>query len=265
MASCAFVAVVFTILTTGYALRTPHDVTHEISLRQRSSSGAAAVMEAKIIQLYTKFDDADIVKAESKYIDEYFIEHGNTGGDRMDPKKHNYASIYAKHLVTMQEGAPTIVETGILRGSGLAMWSELFPTSMIYGFDLKTETYQSNLGFLKTHGFDDSRVVVQNMDQRNNNTEYLRGVFGNKIRPAVVIDDGFHTPNAGSLTFRSFQPFLADKFVYFIEDIPKRQIDSGAWIPPSKEILKTCVGCDFDFECPAPSIKQECIAVISRL
>merc|ERR1719335_1564206 len=88
------------------------------------------------------------------------------GGDRM--KNHHYAPFYAKYLTKYLEGrksteAPTIVEFGILTGTGLAMWSDLFPDSSIFGFDLDPQNFELNRKHLKDRGFKDSRVKVTQM------------------------------------------------------------------------------------------------------
>eukprot|EP00747_Dinoflagellata_sp_TGD_P079792 gnl/TRDRNA2_/TRDRNA2_160642_c0_seq2.p1 gnl/TRDRNA2_/TRDRNA2_160642_c0~~gnl/TRDRNA2_/TRDRNA2_160642_c0_seq2.p1 ORF type:complete len:299 (+),score=31.37 gnl/TRDRNA2_/TRDRNA2_160642_c0_seq2:33-929(+) len=195
-------------------------------------------------------------------------DHGDVGGDRMGPKMHNYAPIYARHLASLllKNVTPTIVETGILTGTGLAMWSQLFPNSRIYGFDKNTATYHGHLSLLKTQGFDDSRVVVQQMDQMQNNTGFLERTFRGNAYPNILVDDGLHTPEAGIMNFLSFEPVLASHFVYFIEDI--YQSDPSVrqrWELGKVRILEKCTGCKFQMECPQPSIKPECIAVISRL
>ena len=76
-----------------------------------------------------------------------------TGGDRMF--HHGYAAVYAKHLqpfVGRRFDPLTVVEAGILRGSGLAMWSELFPRADIIGLDIDLSHVRENLPNLKECG-----------------------------------------------------------------------------------------------------------------
>ena len=55
------------------------------------------------------------------------------GGDRMSPYAHNYAAQYSKYLKRFLNRHPiTLVEIGILKGSGLAIWSDLFPNGEIH-------------------------------------------------------------------------------------------------------------------------------------
>jgi len=207
---------------------------------------------------------SDLVEAERKFgLD--FAEHGNAGTDRMDPKHHNYAPIYSDYINRMDDKIHTIVEVGILGGTGLGMWNSIFPDSKIFGFDRDTHTYNNNLENLKKVGFDDSKLLVQQMDQRQveENKPLFESTFSS-VRPDIVVDDGFHAPDAGWKTFASMKPFLADMFIYFIEDIVKSQFDSGKWKDAEGKIRKLCPECDFTLRCPEKSSKPECIAVITR-
>jgi hypothetical protein len=198
-------------------------------------------------------------------------DYKDVGGDRMSENKHNYAPSYAKHITSLLKSGGTlnnlvIAEVGILTGSGLAMWQHLFPESRIFGFDENITNYNDNLAHLKTLGMQDSVVTVTKMNQMHNNTQLLSKIgFGSKFRPAIIADDGYHVPEAGNNTFLTLQPFLADRFVYFIEDIPQETLLSGAWGSVRTSILKACPACKFSMECPVISVGGECIAVITRL
>ncbi|CAJ1428289.1 unnamed protein product [Effrenium voratum] len=184
----------------------------------------------------TSLDTQELVEAEAQFTHGE-REHGNVGGDRMQAAQHNYAPIYAKHITELLKtgiSTPTIAETGILTGTGLAMWTKLFPKSQVYGFDLNTTSYLSNREKMRELGFKDDRVVVTQMDQMAEtakNQELLRSVL--RSPPSIAIDDGYHIPQAGELTFLSFKPFLNEKFVYFIEDVLVQDIDAGRWKPVS--------------------------------
>lgn len=196
---------------------------------------------------------------------------GHVGGDRMNATKHNYAPSYAKHITSLLTSGSTpsditIVEVGILTGSGLAMWQHLFPESSIFGFDLNTDAYSQNLDHLKSLGMQDSSVSVVQMNQMFNNTQMLLDMgFGDKFHPVIMVDDGYHVPAAGEKTFLTFQPFLADSFAYFIEDVTKESIEAGEWVDVKTNILKACPSCNFAIECPPVSHKPECLAVITKL
>lgn len=83
------------------------------------------------------------------------------GSDRMSGEKHNYGSCYANFLNKWRKVAESrpqagrdecetvycegyvpllVAEVGILKGSGLAVWSELFGCAAeVHGFDLVLE------------------------------------------------------------------------------------------------------------------------------
>ena len=213
----------------------------------------------------TSLDTQELVEAEAQFTHGE-SDHHDVGGDRMQAARHNYAPIYAKHITELLKtgiSTPTIAETGILTGTGLAMWTKLFPKSQVYGFDLNTTSYLSNREKMRELGFKDDRVVVTPMDQMAEtakNQELLRSVL--RSPPSIAIDDGYHIPQAGELTFLSFKPFLNEKFVYFIEDVLVQDIDAGRWKPVEASILAACSSCKFIMECPASSDKPECVAVV---
>jgi hypothetical protein len=204
-------------------------------------------------------DKDELVKAEGQYLVDGAIvnvKHSgrqNIGGDRMNPKRHDYAPLYAKHLTRLhdhnQSLVPTVVEIGILACTGLAMWSNIYPDSRILGFDWDTTPCKNNWDLLKTKGFKDAHVTVHHLDQMQNNEAMLRDIlrdpdflkeYSGKLN--VVIDDGCHKPECAEKTFQSFHPFLDDHFAYFLEDTGgKNQYD------PVRKTFKTiCPDCQID-------------------
>lgn len=187
------------------------------------------------------------------------------GGDRMDPNAHNYGPTYENYLSKLfpvHTHLPTIVEVGILKGTGLAMWASLFPNSPIYGFDIDPSVYLDNRVHLKSLGFNETNVQVQTMDQLNDNTQLiLEKLAGRKA--SIVVDDGLHTPKAANNTFNSMLPSLADKFVYFIEDI---NVDwsSEAVDKMHEYLLQTCHKCGIQVSEPL-GLKQERMIIIYRV
>ena len=141
------------------------------------------------------------------------------GGDRM--LHHAYAKKYAEYLVGLrpfQQTGLVIAEFGILRGTGLAIWCDLFPHARVIGFDIDLSHFRSNFSNLKARGaFADNVPEVFPFDQFFNNENYLAEILnGDKI--ALAIDDGIHMDNAILTTFESVFDHMADEFVYFIED-----------------------------------------------
>ncbi len=144
------------------------------------------------------------------------------GGDRMKSKYNNYAPLYSKYLNRFDTSNKlNIAEIGILTGIGLATWSDLFPNSKIYGFDIDLQNFKNNKQNLELRGaFKNNNLSIYNFDQLdadNNMKIYLKNILLNKTLD-IVIDDGCHSDECILTTLENIIPFLSNKFVYFIED-----------------------------------------------
>jgi len=143
---------------------------------------------------------------------------GMIGGDRM--VHHDYASVYEKYLAPFVGGvSPKVVlECGILKGTGLAVWSKLFPEAQIVGLDIDVEHTRANLEFLKSRGaFKNSDPELLIFDQFKPSVEELRERLNGETLD-IVIDDGFHSEETIVNTINALRPFLSSDFVYFVED-----------------------------------------------
>jgi hypothetical protein len=142
---------------------------------------------------------------------------GMTGGDRM--LHHGYAPRYAQFLAPfVGEKQLTVAEFGVLKGTGLAIWCDLFPDARVIGFDIDLTHVRENRDFLVSKGaFTKNEPELQKYDQLVDGSGRLQTVLCDS-KLDVVIDDGLHFIEAIVTTWRSVQPFLAAKFVYFIED-----------------------------------------------
>jgi hypothetical protein len=111
-----------------------------------------------------------------------------------------------------------ILEVGILKGTGRSIWSEYFKNKSIYGFDYDLGNFEDNKSNLIELGaFKDVLPITMFYDQFADNSEAMKKTFGDK-KLDVVIDDAFHSDESIINTFDELQPFLSEKFVYFIED-----------------------------------------------
>lgn len=141
-----------------------------------------------------------------------------TGGDRMYHQA--YAEQYSEFMrpyVTSNE-AITLIEVGILNGTGLAMWSELFPKGRIIGFDIDLAHTYCNMSRLQKLGaFKDRPPELYEFDQFLDNTERI-GMYLGGSEVDIMIDDGCHYTDAILITMKSMVPYLARNFLYFIED-----------------------------------------------
>ena len=140
-----------------------------------------------------------------------------TGGDRMAEKSpsHNYAPTYANQLFRYHENIHVVAEVGILTGSGLAIWSTLYPKAQIHGFDMFLNNTLSNMANLKSRGaFCSDNLHLHEMNQmKPGNTISKLG-----LKFDLVIDDGYHDDKASWNTWEAFEPHMNADSVYIIED-----------------------------------------------
>jgi len=143
---------------------------------------------------------------------------GMIGGDRM--LHHGYASKYSEYLLPYVEKdrTVTVAEFGILKGTGLAIWCDLFIGGRVLGLDIDLEHINDNMDNLRAlEAFSNNQPELHEFDQFRDNIEYLGTILkGDKID--VCIDDGYHSIESILSTMKSVMPYLADDAVYFIED-----------------------------------------------
>lgn len=149
---------------------------------------------------------------------EQILTGGQMGGDRM--YFHGYAAKYAEYLwpFIAKGGAFNLAEFGILRGQGLAIWCDLFPHGRVLGFDIDLSNFNDNADNLRSRGaFTHVEPELYEFDQFEENRDYLGEILkSDKIN--ICIDDGFHSVETIMNTMHSVMPYLADEFVYFVED-----------------------------------------------
>lgn len=144
---------------------------------------------------------------------------GMTGGDRM--AHHGYAEAYSRFLapfVARRHERLTIVEIGILKGTGLALLSRLFPRATLIGLDVDPQHFRDNLAFLKSRGaFGEADPEVHEFDQFSDGEDKVLQILrGRKVD--IVIDDGFNSIDTIVNSARALKSSLAADFVYFTED-----------------------------------------------
>lgn len=143
---------------------------------------------------------------------------GMIGGDRM--LHHGYSDRYAQYLLQIYKNKEkiTLVEIGVLTGTGIAMWCDLFKNSRIIGLDIDLSHFYKNVNYLiKLGAFSDNFPELYEFDQYINNEVFIKKLLkGDKID--VCIDDGCHSDKCIMTAFQSMLPSLSDSFIYFIED-----------------------------------------------
>lgn len=193
----------------------------ERSIGARARTGSSWWLKFKE-QQYGGFVTSVTAKASP---DHYQTERrfaGHTGGDRMSSAHNNYAAAYAKHLSRRdRDDALVIVEVGILKGTGLAIWCDLFPRATVIGLDIDLQNTCDNMTNMRELGaFSQNAPSLLEFDAYRPDTTELRNVLaGRKID--VVIDDGPHTLESIEATAAALKPLLAEKYTYFVEDNPR--------------------------------------------
>lgn len=142
---------------------------------------------------------------------------GMTGGDRM--LHHGYAPLYAHFLAPfLTDESLVVAEFGILQGTGLALWCDLFPDSRVVGLDIDLSHFEANRSALVRRGaFGRNHPELHEYDQLLANQDVLDEILRGR-RLDIVIDDGLHSLKSILMTWRSVKPHLSSRFIYFIED-----------------------------------------------
>ena len=104
-----------------------------------------------------------------------------------------------------------ILEIGIAQGSGLIALKDYFHQSKIFGFDIDTETFIKH-----------KRIECQKFDQLNleNSKKIMENI---NLGFDIIIDDGWHHPEAQVKTLCSCLKYLNYGGTYIIEDIVDSQ------------------------------------------
>ena len=105
-----------------------------------------------------------------------------------------------------------------MTGTGLAIWSELFPKSKLYGFDIDLKNFKNNETNLRNLGaFKYNDLNTIEFDQLNPNFSDIKDIF-HEHTIDILIDDGLHNTESVVNTAKAFLPYMSKNSVYFIED-----------------------------------------------
>lgn len=143
-------------------------------------------------------------------------------GHRMQPKTkkraHNYAPAYAQHLPGAAD-AQVVIELGILRGVGLAIWCDLFPAARVIGLDVDLSHFREAEADLKRRGaFSKNAPEVYSYDElAPDAATTLTGILRGDLID-VFIDDALHYDAAILKTAHDVLPLMRAGGVYFVED-----------------------------------------------
>jgi len=162
----------------------------------------------------------NIVSNKDPRTKEQILWGGMKGGDRMSKLHHGCAKIYAKYLrpFIRRQKSVVLIEIGVLRGTGVTIWSELFPRGRIIGLDIDLNHIKQNMDNLKKKGvFANNNLELYEFDQFQDNQNLLGRILKND-EIDICIDDGVHLDEAILSTIKSVRPYLTEDFIYFIED-----------------------------------------------
>ena len=120
---------------------------------------------------------------------------------------HNYNFLYATLFYKMKSLVQDVMEIGTYKGASLKSWKEYFPKANIYGIDIDPDTV-----------FEEERIKTMIADQ--NKLMSLALVNSTwKQKYDIIIDDGWHQPEASVYTMIAFIPELKSNGIYVLEDI----------------------------------------------
>ena len=133
---------------------------------------------------------------------EQFAFGGMTGGDRM--LHHGYGPTYARYLQPFLGARNlTVAEFGILKGTGLAIWCDMFPHASVIGLDIDVGYFLENKSTLERRGaFTQNKPEVHEYDQLVSGRDRLQQILKGSTLD-VVIDDGLHSTESIITTWRS--------------------------------------------------------------
>jgi len=143
----------------------------------------------------------------------------NSGGDKMGFDRNGYAPAYSEILDRWIGRNPLVVELGVFRGSGLAVWCDLFPEGRVIGLDVSLKHFHRNIKNLLARGaFSSNMPELLQFDAYESHTKALQMALDG--RPIdVFIDDGPHKEFPSCLLAERVRPLLAPEFTYIIEDV----------------------------------------------
>ncbi len=173
-----------------------------------------------------QFDGAHrrIRRREVSPLDPRLADHGTArgipgkmiSGWRFRPNR-KYVEMYAKHLAPLSGRRFVMVELGVLRGVGLAVWCEAFPEARVIGLDIDPGLYDKR-GLVARGAFRKSKPEVYRFDELSPDCgARLRAILKGE-RIDVMIDDALHDDASILAAMDAILPLMADRFIYFVED-----------------------------------------------
>jgi hypothetical protein len=174
---------------------------------------------------------------------------GMQGNDRMSADRHGFASLYGSALAWLEaargESPGMIVEVGVLRGHGLALWRMLYPSARVLGLDIDLSHFHEHEPELRRKlGLQVGWCEVQKFDQLTDGTSELLNAIGAFRAVDVLVDDGLHSPKAIQNTAQAVLPLLAPTALYIVEDCKTGARDAGSILRELNSVQHNGLGAD---------------------
>jgi hypothetical protein len=142
-----------------------------------------------------------VVGGNARKLEDLWSEHNAVG-----KRESGYGPVYAEILGDLPR-VENVLELGVLGGGSHRAWAELWPEAAVYGLDIDPDTV-INDGAITTYVADQLRVedLVAVAEKMPSSFE-------------LVVDDGWHQPEAGLNSLMVFLPKLSPGGYYVVEDI----------------------------------------------
>lgn len=139
---------------------------------------------------------------------------GDRGCDRM--VYQDYAPDYA---LVLPNNPRRIVEMGIFRGTGLAMWGDLYPSAEIVGLDIDLARYERHLPeMMLLQAFPGGPPRVLHFDELDEASWRELELHLEPGSVDVWVDDAVHRTDVILEAWKRAEKFMAPRSVYIIED-----------------------------------------------
>jgi hypothetical protein len=129
-------------------------------------------------------------------------------------KKHHYHTVYQPEFEPLQNKSINILEVGVFKGESVAAWLDFFPNATVYGLDIFVRVQAEDVPILQH-----PRVKWLKGDSTQFNVSRSIQTSWSDVQFDIIIDDGLHTPEANTQTFKNLFPFLKSSGSYYIEDV----------------------------------------------
>lgn len=178
-------------------------------------------LDSKILNFYSKNRNSELSKLCDRYgSDKGTVRHGS--GPYPWPS-HTYADFYERLFAHCRMHIKTVFECGLgtnnidipssmgaagKPGASLRVWRDYFASASIYGADIDRDIL-----------FQDDRIQTAFIDQCDPKAIQSYWNWVGNIEFDIMIDDGLHTFEGGSVLFLHSINKLAASGIYIIEDV----------------------------------------------